>query len=219
MRDLIQSTVDSVAKWGPWLCALLIAGSLGGLLRLWRNNRSLQARARTSLLFKSSWFSRLVVAGIGLWLLKVQLAPLTTSLTTLRSGRGEQIRAFSFRHVSNDQLQHISELKGKVVVLNLWATYCAPCVQELPTLNRLQFAYKERGLIVLALSDEPRERLQQFLTKHPVDVLVGYAALEWLKLENFRPMTLIIDRNGVLRKHFFGKTDFEGFEAQIRPYL
>src|ERR1044072_3506885 len=105
MRDLIQSTVDSVAKWGPWLCTLLIAGSLAGLLRLWRNNRSLQARARTSLLFKSSWFSRLVVAGIGLWLLKVQLAPLTTSLTTLRSGRGEQIRAFSFRHVSNDQLQ------------------------------------------------------------------------------------------------------------------
>src|SRR5688572_12392068 len=127
MRDLIQSAVDAVAKWGPWAFALLIAVSLVGLMRLWRNNRSLQARARISLLLKSSWFSWLVLAGIGLWLLKVQLAPLTTSLTTLRSGRGEQMHAFSFRHVSNDQLQHISELKGKVVVLNLWATYCAPC--------------------------------------------------------------------------------------------
>ena len=104
-------------------------------------------------------------------------------------------------------------------MLNLWATYCAPCVQELPTLGRLQLAYKDKRVVVLALSDEPRERLQQFLTKHSFDVAIGYTTLEWLKLENFRPMTLIIDRDGVLRKHFIGKTDFEGFETHIRPYV
>ena len=219
MRDFFQAVVDAVAKWGPWIFALLVAACLAGMWHLWRTNRSLTPRATALLLLKSSWFSWLILSGVGLWLLKIQLAPLTTSLTTLQAWRGDPIPAFSFRRVSDDHPHHINEFKGKVVVLNLWATYCAPCVQELPILERLQRAYKDKAVAVVALSDEPRERLQQFLTKHPFDLAIGYTELEWLRLENFRPMTLIIDRDGVLRKHFIGKTDFEGFEAHIRPYL
>lgn len=219
MRELFQAAVDAVAKWGPWLLMLVGAACLVGLGRLWRTSRSLAPGAIAWRLLKSSWCSWLIVSGVGLWLLKVQLAPLTTALTTLQTWRDGPMPAFSFRRVSDDHPHRISEFKGRVVVLNLWATYCAPCIQELPILERLQRAYRDKGVAVLALSDEPRERLQQFLAKHPCDLAIGYTPLEWLKLEDFRPVTLIIDRDGVLRKHFLGRTDFEGFEAHLRPYL
>ena len=220
MRDLFQTAVDAIAKWGPWLLVLLMAMSLVRLWHLWRKNRSLTPKASVSSLLKSSWFSWLIVSGIGLWLLKIQLAPLTSSLTTLQAIRGEPVPDLSFRRVSDDALHHVREFEGKVVLLNLWATYCPPCIQEMPTLSRLQAAYKDRGLVVVTLSDEPRERLQHFLKKHPIEVLSGYTpSFEWLKIENFRPITRIIDRDGILRKHFIGKSDYEGFEAHIKPYL
>lgn len=148
--------------------------SLVGLWHLWRRNRSLTPKASASLLFKSSWLSWLVVFGIGLWLLKIQLAPLTSSLTALQGLRGERIPELSFRRVSDDAVHDLHEFKGQVVLLNLWATYCPPCIQELPTLGRLQAAYKDRGVVVVTLSDEPRERLQNFVKKHPTAVLSGY---------------------------------------------
>jgi thiol-disulfide isomerase/thioredoxin len=220
MREPFQTVVDAIAKWGPWLLVLLMTMSLAGLWHLWRRNRSLTRKAFVLMLLKSSWFSWLIVSGIGLWLLKIQLAPLTGSLTTLQGLKGERIPELSFRRVSDDAVHHLHEFKGKVVLLNLWATYCPPCIQELPTLGRLQGAYRDRGLVVVTLSDEPRERLQSFLKKHPNEVLSGYtSSFVWLEIENFRPMTLIIDRDGILRKHFIGMSSYEGFEAHIKPYL
>src|SRR5687767_1186118 len=103
MRNIIQAVADGVAKWGPWVLVLLVTACLVALWRRWQNNRSLTAGARISLLLKSSWFSWLVVAGVGLWLLKIQLAPLTSSLTVLQAWKGEPIPGFSFRRVSDDR--------------------------------------------------------------------------------------------------------------------
>lgn len=90
----------------------------------------------------------------------------------------------------------------------------------MPSLERLQEAYKDRGLVVITLSDEPRESLRKFFQKHPVDLLCGYTdSFDWLKIEDFRPLTLVIDRNGILRKHFFGASSYEELESHIRPYL
>jgi thiol-disulfide isomerase/thioredoxin len=64
----------------------------------------------------------------------------------------------------------LSDFKGKVVVMNLWATWCAPCVEEMPTLAKLQAAFAGKPVEVVAVSiDSPEDTLKakQFLAKHP----------------------------------------------------
>jgi len=97
----------------------------------------------------------------------------------------------------------LDEYKGKVVVLNFWATYCVPCTTEMPMLNQMQKRYQDK-IIVLAVSldDElDRAKLQPFLHKHDADeltLLVGPTVLDlsdW-KLGNALPTTLFIDSKG-----------------------
>ncbi len=97
----------------------------------------------------------------------------------------------------------LDEHKGKVVVLNFWATYCVPCASEMPMLSRMQRRYKDK-IIVLAVSvdDElDRAKLQPFLHKHEADdltLLVGPTVVDlsdW-KLGDALPTTLFIDAEG-----------------------
>lgn len=218
MSALGQTLLDATARWGPWILGAVAILPLAALWRLSREPRTSPPKPRTWRAVKNIW--HLTVLGGGVWLLTVQLAPLTGSLVTLQGGRGEKIPALSFRRISNDAPNELRSFEGKVIVLNLWATYCPPCLEEMPALARLQKEYERRGLVVIALSDEPRERLQKFLQQKPIELLTGYTAtFGWLQPENFRPFTLVIDRQGVLRKHVFGKSTYEELEAHIRPFL
>lgn len=96
----------------------------------------------------------------------------------------------------------LAGFEGKVVVLNLWATWCAPCREEMPSLDRLQTAFAGRDVVVLALSVDRAgpERVQQFLTEIGVQQVHVYrdpkaAATRALKLPGL-PATLLIDRQG-----------------------
>ena len=218
MRDIVQSVLDSVSQWGTWLLVALMFVPAVRLWRLWRQRDALPRKQFVWRTVKYAWW--ILTCAIFIWVLEVQLAPLTRSLKTLQAGRGQRVPDLSFRTVADGKLHHLRDFEGKVVLLNLWATYCPPCIKELPTLARLQSTYKDRGLVVLALSDEPAAKVQAFLKRHPVELTSGYLeSIEWLKLEEFRPFTLIIDRQGILRDHFFGDSDYEGFESGIRPYL
>ncbi len=63
---------------------------------------------------------------------------------------------------------------GKVLVLNFWATYCAPCIQEIPSLNRLQTRYKDRGLVVLGVSiDKDEKAYREFIGRFNLSFLTA----------------------------------------------
>lgn len=96
----------------------------------------------------------------------------------------------------------LEAFKGQVVVLNLWATWCAPCREEMPALDRLQARFKDRPVIVLALSVDRAgpERVQAFLAEIGVQHLHVYrdpkaAATRALKVPGL-PATILIDRQG-----------------------
>jgi thiol-disulfide isomerase/thioredoxin len=99
-----------------------------------------------------------------------------------------------------------ASLNGKVVVVNFWATWCIPCVGELPTFNKLHRDFASKGVAVVGIDmgDEGVDKVRHFLQKHPIDYTVGLggdALAAKYKLESY-PVTVVFDRSGREVKRF-----------------
>jgi peroxiredoxin len=111
-----------------------------------------------------------------------------------------------------DRTVTLNSLRGKIVVLNFWATWCPPCVQEMPSLVNLQKALREKGVTVLAVSvDADAAAYRKFLLDHHIELLTVRDASQ--KTNNLYgtfkfPETYIIDREGKLRRKFIGAVDW-----------
>lgn len=100
------------------------------------------------------------------------------------------------------KLVHLSDFKGQVVVLNLWATWCAPCRFEMPTLAKLQAAYANKGLKVVPLSGDDDSKfadVESFIdVQEPLDVYADPDLITKTAKLNIAglPATLILDKQG-----------------------
>ncbi len=65
----------------------------------------------------------------------------------------EQAPNFAFRMIEDNAVAELDQFKGQVILVNFWATWCAPCLVEIPDLNELYLDYKDEGLVVLAISE------------------------------------------------------------------
>ncbi|HET6175586.1 MAG TPA: TlpA disulfide reductase family protein [Candidatus Sulfotelmatobacter sp.] len=121
----------------------------------------------------------------------------------------------------SDRTVALNQFRGQVVVLNFWATWCPPCVEEMPSLVEMQHRMKGKGVTVLAVSiDVDENAYRSFLKQHGVDLLtvrdpgqkvpVLYGTQMW-------PETYIIDRNGVMRRKFIGAVDWT--DPEITGFL
>jgi thiol-disulfide isomerase/thioredoxin len=113
----------------------------------------------------------------------------------------------------------LADFKGKVVVLNLWATWCAPCREEMPSLDRLQARFEGQPVVVLALSVDRAgpERVQAFLNEVGVQRLHVYrdpkaAATRTLRVPGL-PATLLVDKAGNEAGRVLGIAKWDGPEA------
>ncbi|HEX8852765.1 MAG TPA: cytochrome c biogenesis protein/redoxin [Pyrinomonadaceae bacterium] len=117
----------------------------------------------------------------------------------------------------------LSELRGRVVLLNFWATWCAPCRAEIPTFNEMQREYESRGLTIVGVtSHDTPDDVRGFQEDNRQDYTVvtsGEDAPDKFGTGPGRPVTFIIDREGRVRKPIFGSTDRAGFEAAVKPVL
>jgi peroxiredoxin len=120
-----------------------------------------------------------------------------------------------------DRTVTLSQLKGHVVVLNFWATWCPPCIEEMPSLVQMQQLMKSKGVTVLAVSvDVDENTYRRFLRDHNVNLLsvrdadqksnVLYGTFKF-------PETYIIDRTGVVRRKFIGAVDWT--EPEVMDFL
>ena len=111
-----------------------------------------------------------------------------------------------------DHKVELRDFSGKVVVLNFWATWCPPCVEELPTLVELQQRFKEKGVTVIGVSvDVDADTYHRFLKDHKIDFLTVRDPDQ--KTNNLYgtfkfPETYIIDRKGIVRRKFIGAVDW-----------
>ncbi len=102
---------------------------------------------------------------------------------------------------------NLNELKGKVVVINFWFEGCAPCIAELPALNRLSEDYETKDVVFIAFGKDDTETINDFLKKwnfnyqhvsSDYDLAVNYCIIAgW-------PTNMVLDKNGVVRQIFSG---------------
>jgi thiol:disulfide interchange protein DsbD len=114
-------------------------------------------------------------------------------------------------------------LSGKVVVVNFWATWCVPCIKEIPSFNKLHKDFAAQGVSVLgiAMDEEGISRVQPFLKKHPMDYPVGLGA-EGLNSQynlDLLPVTLVFDRSGKQVKRFEGFTPEAELVSAVKQAL
>lgn len=107
----------------------------------------------------------------------------------------------------------LSELKGQVVLLNFWASWCPPCREEMPSMEMLYRQFKDRGLVVLAVNVEEngKEAVAEFLRRTPYSfpILLDEANVAQKKYGVFRfPESFLIDRNGVVVEKVIGGRDW-----------
>jgi thiol-disulfide isomerase/thioredoxin len=125
------------------------------------------------------------------------------------------------------QTVSLVEFEGRVVILNLWATWCGPCVEELPALDRLQTRLAERDLSVIALSVDRQGApiVGPFLAKLGVRSLDLYVDAPGESLKAFQPRglptTVVIGRDGRELGRLEGAASWDSPEAEalIRHYL
>lgn len=111
---------------------------------------------------------------------------------------------------------HLRDLRGKVVVLNFWATWCPPCVEETPSLNRLEKYIESRNGVVLGVSvDEDPDAYQKFLKDQGVNFPTFREPTRKLALEYGTPVypdTYVIDRHGKIARKFYGPQQWDSPE-------
>jgi peroxiredoxin len=114
---------------------------------------------------------------------------------------------------------HLASYRGHVVLLNFWATWCEPCLVELPSL--LQLHRDQPNLVILAVSiDEDPDAYTQFIARRHIDLMTvrdpSQSAAKLFHTDMW-PETYLIDRNGIIRSKFIGAQDWSN--PEIRALL
>jgi peroxiredoxin len=117
----------------------------------------------------------------------------------------------------------LAALRGKVVLLNFWATWCAPCQAEMPVFSAWQRQYGARGLQIVGISmDDGAAPAQKLVKKLRVDYPVAMGDVQLGRRYGGvlgLPLTFLIDRKGVVRAVFQGDSSLKAIEAQMQTLL
>jgi cytochrome c biogenesis protein CcmG/thiol:disulfide interchange protein DsbE len=117
--------------------------------------------------------------------------------------------------------RELAELRGRVVLLNFWATWCAPCRREMPMLSKLQREYADQGLVVLYVSLEEPEVLTPFLARNRFDGIqarLDYAA-DFYDAGKFYPLSYLISRDGRVAQRWSGRPTENWLDERVRAQL
>lgn len=212
--DFINENALFIDTYGTILCIILLI--INVFLGIWayRNKNKI---VKWSLIFALLIWTFSI--GTFLFLVHSPFKPVVKSLAKVQHNIGKPISNFTFKNVSTGSINSISDYEGNVILLNFWGTYCGPCIEEFPDLKKIETTYPN-SVSVIALSDEKEERILKFLKRVEGPSIVGHFTNEkWLELENFRPLTIVLDKKGVVQHYIFGKKDYNHFKTAIEPYL
>jgi peroxiredoxin len=114
---------------------------------------------------------------------------------------------------------HLADYRGKVVLVNVWATWCGPCIEEIPSLLDLHHAYPDLAILAVSVDEDP-DGYSQFLSRRHVDFTTvrdpSESAAKLFHTEQW-PETYVIDRKGIIRRKFIGAQDWTN--PEVREFL
>ena len=120
----------------------------------------------------------------------------------------------------------LKQWQGKIMVVNFWATWCAPCREEMPELSRLQDQYRDRGLIVLGIATDDLDKIRAFKKETPVSYPLLAGDIEAMSLgadlgndKSVLPYTVILKADGTVAKTYFGRINQALLEETLIPLL
>lgn len=144
------------------------------------------------------------------------------------SGDGDAAAAIlgSTLHSLDGVPQTLAGLRGKILVINYWATWCAPCREEIPLFVRLQQEYETKGVQFVGIAvdqvDKVRDFAQEFKINYPL-LIAGLDAVELSRKAGNKagvlPYTLVLDRTGKIAASLVGSISEDRMRAQLIPLL
>jgi peroxiredoxin len=166
--------------------------------------------------------------GFAIAILSLGLAwkPVSDGITRWKQSRNMALRdvaAPAFDTVDLDgRPQRLGDQKGKVVLVNIWATWCLPCRSEMPKLDRLYQQRKDQGFVVLGLSDEDvavqRKFLERIAVSYPLLTINGQVPSLYRDIARY-PAIFLIDRGGKLQAAPSPDQPFEKVESAVDALL
>jgi thiol-disulfide isomerase/thioredoxin len=126
----------------------------------------------------------------------------------------------------NGVSQALSQYKGKIIVLNFWATWCSPCREEMPELSQLYEEYKSKNVVVLGVAVDELALVKEFSQATPVSYPLFAAENDGMNLtanlgndKGILPYTVIIKPDGSVVRTFFGRINKALILASLKPLL
>ena len=153
----------------------------------------------------------------------IVLGLLFITLPSIATGQGNKAPALALKDLRGRNLR-LSDYRGKVVLLNFWATWCPPCRAEMPELVRMQREYRSKGLQVIGVTYPPQTaaEVRLFVRELKVNYPVALGTKKTMSLfgqSETLPVTVIIDREGNVRDVIEGILLPKEFEQKIKPLL
>jgi thiol-disulfide isomerase/thioredoxin len=152
-------------------------------------------------------------------------SPVQTKETKVAAGEtGSRLPDFSVRDLQGHTISS-ADLHGKVVLIDIWATWCGPCKKEMPGYQRLADRYGATGFAVVGLkanmmadTEDPLGFARKIGVNYPLVSATDEVIQKFVRLEGL-PTTLLYDREGVLRKKVIGFEYTNVFEAELKKLL
>jgi thiol-disulfide isomerase/thioredoxin len=203
-----------------WL-KILIIGLM--LHTIWSIVRSVRRRKKINPSTKKEWTDLLTNAAyllIASFLFYTVQRNFQQPITAILKYQGKQIKQLVFNNLTTHQPDELGNYKGKIVILNIWATWCGPCRRELPDLNKIQTDFKKNNVVVVALTDEDESSVEKYIEQFPGQLIYGrYQAHPLLDSLGTRPISILIDKEGNVQNVVAGARGYRFFSDWIESSL
>ncbi len=158
------------------------------------------------------------LVGIGLGWKKWQVAEPAASVA-------HQFYAQSLPDI-NDKKTTMSQWQGKLLLVNFWATWCAPCVEEMPDLVELQAELQAKNVQVIGIGIDSADNIREFAGKYKIDYPLYIAGMEGIDLSRNMgnqhgglPFTILLGMDGEVKKRYLGRLDMQEVRRDLAQFL
>jgi cytochrome c biogenesis protein CcmG/thiol:disulfide interchange protein DsbE len=168
-----------------------------------------------------SFLNDLLTLALAFGLLFLMESRFHKPLDTVLSQQGKAFPPLGFTLEPSGQSSELAAFRGKLVILNLWATWCGPCRIEMPELDEVQEEFGPQGLEIIAVTDEDPQVVKQYLDRHPFrfDVGVITRSNPMIGSLDTRPVSILIGPDGRILDMVAGARGYSFFSGWARDHL